>query len=113
MGVRGPRPGQKVGGRQKGTLNKVTADVRAAAQQYTEAALAELARIALNSESDQARVTAIKELLDRGHGRSPQAITVDPGTEATQWLADFMKSIDGQSRGLPAYRGVDRPQLNH
>lgn len=32
------------------------------------------------SEADAARVSAAKELLDRGHGKSPQAITGEDGT---------------------------------
>jgi hypothetical protein len=31
--------------------------------------------------SEQARVAAIKELLDRGYGRAPQAVSGDPDGE--------------------------------
>lgn len=65
----GKRPGS---GRPKGAVNKATADVRALAQKYTHAAMAELARLAASAESEAARVAAIKELLDRGYGRSMQ-----------------------------------------
>lgn len=67
----GKRPGA---GRKKGAINKVGADLRELAQTYTQSAVAELARIALEGSTDQARVSAIKELLDRGHGKATQSL---------------------------------------
>ncbi len=67
--------GKKTGGRKKGVPNKVTADLKAVAQKYTAEAVKTLADLMRNAESDAARVGAIKEILDRGHGKSPQAIT--------------------------------------
>lgn len=61
-------------GRPKGSLNKATADVKAAAQQYTAEAVETLASLMRTAESEQARVAAIRELLDRGHGKAAQAI---------------------------------------
>lgn len=78
---RGAKPGQRFGGRAKGTPNKATADVRALAQQYTARVIEELARIALEGESDQARIAAGRELLDRGHGKSTQPIDATVVTE--------------------------------
>lgn len=37
----------------------------------------ELARLAVEAESEPARVTAIKELLDRAYGRPGQAVDID------------------------------------
>lgn len=65
---------KKTGGRVAGTPNKATADVRALAQVHAPAAIVELARLAVAAESEQARVAAIKELLDRGYGKSTQKI---------------------------------------
>jgi hypothetical protein len=48
------------------------------AQQYTPAAIAELGRLSTEAESEAARVSAIKELLDRAYGKSPQAVVGDP-----------------------------------
>ena len=76
--TRGPPKGTaKVpgSGRQPGTLNKATADVKALAREHGPAAIQELARLATEAISEQARVAAIKELLDRGYGRAPQAVT--------------------------------------
>ncbi|MHB8284105.1 MAG: hypothetical protein ACYDD1_05465 [Caulobacteraceae bacterium] len=70
---KGQNPGP---GRPKGSPNKATADVRALAQEYTEIAIQNLCSIAVTSSSDQARVAAIRELLDRAHGKPGQALDV-------------------------------------
>lgn len=71
--------GKKTGGRRAGTPNKATADVKAAASKYSEEALGLLIDIARSSDSDAARVSAIKELLDRAHGKATQAISGPDG----------------------------------
>ena len=76
MAKRGLKPGcvkTPGSGRKKGTPNKATADIRTLAQQHTPRAVVILAEIMENAESDPARVAAIKELLDRGHGKSAMA----------------------------------------
>lgn len=69
----GSRPGA---GRKLGVPNKVNAEVREIAQRYTEKAVKALADIVENSESDSARVAAANALLDRGHGRPSQSVSV-------------------------------------
>ena len=65
----------KTGGRQAGTPNKATAEVRALAQEYTEAAVLALAEIMKSGDAPAAaRVSAASALLDRGHGKPPQAL---------------------------------------
>ncbi|MES1265815.1 MAG: hypothetical protein ABUU24_09240 [Variovorax sp.] len=59
---------EKTGGRSKGTPNQVTAEVRALAAEYGEAALRELARLSTEAENETARVAAIRELLRRAYG---------------------------------------------
>jgi len=71
---RGAAPGERRGGRKKGTPNKSTAELKALAGVHAETAIKALVGIAQNSESDAARVSAIKELLDRGFGRSTQSV---------------------------------------
>jgi hypothetical protein len=86
---RGSKPGERRGGRAKGTLNKATADVKAMASQYTEAAMRELGRLSLEAESEPARVSAIKELLDRAYGKAPIAVDLDArlsGAITATWL---------------------------
>ena len=75
----GSKPGERRGGRKRGTPNKATAEIREHAQQYTIEALEGLALIARNSTSDAARVSAWNALLDRGHGKPTQG--VDLGVE--------------------------------
>lgn len=66
--------GQRIGGRQPGTPNKATAEIRDLARKYTPEALIELARLSTGAESEQARVAAIKELFDRAYGKSTQIL---------------------------------------
>lgn len=80
-----PRPTglPKTGGRKPGSLNKATADVKEAAQAYTAEAVQALATIMRDSESDAARVAAIKEILDRGHGKPKQGFEGDLSAKMT------------------------------
>jgi hypothetical protein len=73
-----PKGTPKTGGREAGTPNKATADVRALAQEHGSWAIGELVRLAKTSGLDTARIAALKELLDRGYGRSVQGIATDP-----------------------------------
>lgn len=77
-------------GRPKGALNKSTKEIKALAQKHTPAALKTLVSVMEASDSDAARVSAAKELLDRGHGKSPQPQTGEGGTGpialAISWL---------------------------
>jgi hypothetical protein len=70
----GKRPGA---GRKAGVPNKVTIELRDAAQVYTEQALRTLVEVCENSESDAARVAAACAILDRGHGKPKQQIQAD------------------------------------
>lgn len=83
-------------GRVRGVPNKATADVRALAQTYTLLALATLASIMRDKSAfDTARVSAAKELLDRGHGKSRQGVDVT-GAIDHLGLLDYLakKTID-------------------
>ena len=70
-------PDNRPRGRPKGSVNKVTADIRAAAQAYTDDALATLAQIMKAGASEAARVAAANSILDRGFGKPRQAMDVD------------------------------------
>lgn len=74
-----PKGLAKSGGRKKGTPNKVTKEIKELAQLHAAAAIKELARLMIEAESETARVSAIKEILDRGYGKAPQAITGGDG----------------------------------
>lgn len=91
----GSKPGERRGGRKPGTPNKVTADVRALAQEYGAKAIAALAKIMDSEEQPAAaRVSAAKELLDRAYGKAPQPITDGDGGS----LADAVSKL---IEGLP------------
>lgn len=86
------RGGKRIGaGRKVGAVTKATADVKALAGEYTEAALAELGRLATTAQSEAARVAACNSLLDRGHGKPAQAVEVGgkdggPVKMVVEWL---------------------------
>lgn len=71
---RGSKPGERRGGRKPGSPNKANAGIKLLARSFAPAAVKELARLAVKAESEPARVSAIKELLDRGYGKATQAI---------------------------------------
>lgn len=89
-----PRPAglPKTGGRQKGSANKITADVKEAAAYFTEDAITILASIMQDiAEAAPARVAAARELLDRAHGKPKQALDVDANVKAT--VTEIRRSI--------------------
>jgi hypothetical protein len=80
---RGSSPGERRGGRQKGTPNKATADVKEAAQAFTTDAINTLAEIMRSAKHPAAaRVSAASALLDRGHGKPKQSLDVDANVQA-------------------------------
>jgi hypothetical protein len=72
-----PRGGGKTGGRTAGVPNRITRDVKALAQDYTERAIQVLAEIMETSAHDACRVVAARELLDRAWGRPVQPLAND------------------------------------
>jgi len=73
--------GNRGQGRKPGVPNKATAELKRLARQYTPAALEELARLSTQAQSEQSRVSAIKELLDRAYGKATQPIAGDAAGE--------------------------------
>ena len=80
---RGAKPGERRGGREKGTLNRATADAKLAiselAKTHAPAALRTLVNVAQKGRSPASRVMAAREILDRAFGRPPQALTLGGG----------------------------------
>jgi len=60
----------KTGGRQAGTPNKVTHDIKVLAQGYGRDAIKRLYHLALNASTESVQVSACRELLDRAYGKS-------------------------------------------
>ena len=72
MAAGGKRAGA---GRPAGSCNKVTADFKELAQSFGEEAIKSLVEIVRDGEAPHAaRVSAVKELLDRGYGKAKQAL---------------------------------------
>lgn len=71
---RGSKPGERRGGRVKGTPNKATAAIKAIAQPYSAKAIETLAQIMKEGESEAARVSAANAILDRAWGKPSQAV---------------------------------------
>ena len=66
-------------GRPRGVPNKDRRDIRAAAQRHGHAALAEIVRLMMEAESEQTRLAAAREVMDRAYGKAPQAHTGEGG----------------------------------
>lgn len=80
MAAGGKREGS---GRKKGVPNKATAEIKELARSYGPDALKKLAEMAglvknkKPAESEQARVAAINQILDRGFGKPSQTVSGD------------------------------------
>lgn len=71
------RGGFRIGaGRKPGVPNKVTREIGAAAREFTDEALEVLASLMRSAENEAVRKSAATELIDRGHGRATQSVTV-------------------------------------
>lgn len=64
-------------GRPKGSLNKVTAEVKSLAQKHGPKVIRKLADLVDNADSDAAKIAACRELLDRAYGKATQPIAGD------------------------------------
>jgi len=94
---RGSKPGERRGGRQKGTPNKATKDIREFAREYTRQALETLVQIATEGESEAARVSAANAILDRAYGKPSQSIdhqSSDGSMSPKQWTDLFRDAHD-------------------
>jgi hypothetical protein len=101
--------GLKTGGRKAGTPNKVTAEIRELAQKYAPDALVELARLATKAESEASRIGAIKEILDRAYGKSPQSLTLD--SDHTVRIAPTVTEDMTPAQAADAYQRTLRGEL--
>jgi Family of unknown function (DUF5681) len=81
---------------------KVIGEVQELARQYAPTAMIELARLALKAKSETARIAAIRELLDRGYGRSRQAMEIS--APADDPIRQLFEELDALSRKTDRYR---------
>jgi hypothetical protein len=87
--------GSKSGGRQKGSVNKATAEVRNLALEYGPAAVKELARLAENAQSEAARVQACNGIIERAYGKAV------PGRSIVLELPDT-STVEGVTKAIAA-----------
>ena len=85
----------KTGGRQKGSLNKATAEIRELALEYGPAAVAELARLATEAQSEAARVSACNGIIERAYGKAA------PGRQVMLQLPDT-STVEGVTKAVAA-----------
>ena len=85
-------------GRPKGSLNKATAEIKELAQQHAPGAVKELARLAHKAKSEQARIAAIKELLDRAYGKATQ-----PLQHSGEMALTHEQALDELERRFPRF----------
>ena len=67
--------GRKTGGRQKGSLNKSTVEIKDLARAYGVSAIERLGALLL-SPDDRVAIAACQALLDRGYGKPRQSMDV-------------------------------------
>ena len=70
----GKRPGA---GRPPGALNRLTRPIRELAAEQGAASIARLIQLRDEAESEQVRLVAARELLDRGYGRPRQMLAME------------------------------------
>ncbi len=71
-----PKGLAKTGGRQAGTPNKATAEIKEVASQYGEEAIEKLVELMRGADNPQVQRAAAEALLDRGYGKPSQAVDV-------------------------------------
>lgn len=75
---RGSKPGERRGGRQKGTPNKATASLKDVAREYTEKAVNTFIACIDSAEAPwPAKVAAASAILDRGYGKPSTVLAGD------------------------------------
>jgi hypothetical protein len=103
----------KIGGRTKGSRNKLGRNVRELAQMHTPAAISVLAHVMNDDQAPPtARVMAANALLDRGHGKAPQAIPEAPPVRVNleivrQRISEKLERIAAAHKAEEARRLID------
>ena len=94
-----PRGGSRQGaGRKKGSKCKVTADIRAAAQEYGQEALDKLIDIMRNGTYQAVQITAAKEILDRAYGKAKITGEISVVRETVDFTDAELAAIAAASR---------------
>ena len=87
--------GRKTGGRQKGTPNRVTAEIKAGFQKHGDELVQALLALT-RSDDERVRLGAIQAALDRGWGRPTQAVDLGGAMAITRIERTI---VDSANRG--------------
>jgi hypothetical protein len=80
---------------------KVLSEIQELARQQAPSAIAELVRLSIKAKSETARISAIRELLDRGYGKARQSVEVcAPEIEPMKLL---LEEIGAANRNEPRH----------
>ena len=93
------KPGERPVGRKRGTPNKATADIGAAAQAHGRAAIEKLVAL-MNGGDVEVAFKAANAILDRGYGKPAQTIAGDPEAPLQHNVAfvdEFTRRIAGMA----------------
>lgn len=74
------------------------AEIRELARLHAPAMISQLAKLAIKAKSEQAQVAAIRELLDRGFGKSPQSLS-EEGEDAIGTIVRFVTGFSNPGGG--------------
>ena len=102
----GYRPGA---GRPKGMTSKFAEEARALASPYAARALRELAKLggivknAQPAQSEQARVQALREILDRAYGKAKQPVEGEMLHGMSEELRKFIAGNTGANRNFLSF----------
>jgi hypothetical protein len=86
------RPFKKGESGNPGGRPKVIAELRALARAQAPDAIKELARLAIKARSETARVAAIRELLDRGYGKTAQTLATENEADLSDLTAEQLRT---------------------
>ena len=94
----GSKPGERRGGRKKGTPNRISTEIREAARRYGREALQLHVKLMRASKNEDVRQRSANVILDRAYGKSAQPVS----NEDDNPLELLMQHLEGTSRGLPS-----------
>ena len=94
----GSKPGERRGGRKKGTPNRISSEIREAARRYGREALRLHVKLMRASKNEDVRQRSANVILDRAYGKPTQAVS----NEDDNPFELLMEHLDGSSRGLPS-----------
>ena len=96
----GSKPGERRGGRKKGTPNRISTEIREAARRYGPEALQLHVKLMRASRNEDVRQRSANVILDRAYGKPTQSISKEDDNP----LELLMQHLEGTSRGLPSER---------